>query len=128
MKDLHLVHLANFKDDVNREIRADALSRPNPMSDKEFFLRLVAYGNDYLEAGKARYPGCTIFFDIHWDRPDGLSTAGMTWAFNPRAAPDAKTNGAFWRAWTQTEQTDEFLISFEQLQQEFQAYILEGLV
>lgn len=124
MKVLVVKELADFKDAFRRDVIADGMSQPNPLSDKLLLNKLVDYGNAYLEKAEKdpQHAGAVIWFDIHFGDP---AVVGMTWALNPHHCEDPKTGlEFFWRIWSET---DPAVGSLKQCQHEFNAYTLQHL-
>jgi hypothetical protein len=93
--------LTGFQKAARRDIIADGMSRPNPITDHQLLTRLTQYGNEYIERA-AKDPaneGVVLWFDIHFGDP---AVVGMTWAWNPFCPMDLDTGEkGFWRIWSE---------------------------
>lgn len=130
MQTLIVKQLTEFKEAVRRDLIVDGASRPKPMTDEEFLPRLIAYGNAYLAAAKAapENKGVCLWFDIHFDGPDGKAVVGMTWAYNPGSPIDSLSGvPEFWRLWAETGPVDETSIfSLPRTQEDLASYLAQG--
>lgn len=127
MKTLIIKELTGFKEAARKDILIDCFSRPIKAGDPEIIFKLTIYGNSYLhEQLKLRENrGLCLWFDIHFDREDGLSEVGMTWAYNPRTPNDPITGlKFFWRMWSEVIPSDGRLLSLTQTQQQLGDYLV----
>ncbi|WP_379921708.1 hypothetical protein [Erythrobacter sp. R86502] len=126
---LEIRHLEHFNNLLKRDVLVDALSRPAPVPDQALLMRVIEYGNTFLERNKpiADRDGAVIFFDCHWGEPAQL---GISWAYNPHAPYDDLYGVAeFWRLWSEIpNMTDgKVIYSLAQCQYDLAAYQLQHM-
>lgn len=119
---LLMKELTSFGNDVRRDLIADGMSRPKPLTDQQLMMRLTSYGNDYI-ATAAKDPdnvNAVIWCDIYFGDP---AEVGMTWAWNPFRPVDPVTGEeGFWRIWSETHPD---VGSLTKCQEEFAAYCVQ---
>lgn len=98
---LEIRHLAHFNNELKRDILVDALQSPVRVPDQTMLMRVIEYGNTFLERhkGEADASGAVIWFDVHFGDP---AIVGMSWSYNPHAPYDDLYGVAeFWRMWSE---------------------------
>lgn len=126
---LEIRHLAHFNDALKRDILTDALSSPVRVPDQQLLIRVITYGNAFLERHKgiADNEGCIIWHDVHFGEP---AQVGLTWAYNPHAPfDDLYGVPEFWRCWTETRNIahGKTVYTLQQCQQDIAAYQMQHL-
>lgn len=121
---LEIKELRHFRDAVRRDVLVDLQGRPLVAGDAEVLMKLIDYGNNFLERERLlpSNQDCAIWFDIFFGEPAKI---GVTWAFNPYA-PTHKRYGTsyFWLMWSETDAGDE-LLSLTQAQEEMAEYLFQ---
>lgn len=117
--------LKHFNDALKRDILTDALASPVRVPDDKLLMRVINYGNAFLEREKERLgeDAAVIWFDIHFGEP---AQVGITWAYNPNAPfDDLYGESWFWRMWSQTIGSDKDVYTLERVQKDFAEYTLQ---
>lgn len=121
---LEIKELCHFRDALRQDVLIDLQSRKNIASDEEVMMKVVDYGNAFLEAEKAKPSNnrAVLWFDLHFGEPAKI---GFTWAYNPYKPMDARSGeNMFWRMWWESEPI-EGLHQLSEVQEEMAAYLLQ---
>jgi hypothetical protein len=127
---LEIRHLAHFNNELKRDILADALASPVRMPDQDLLMRVIEYGNTFLERhkGEAEDAGCIIWFDVHFGEP---AVIGMSWSYNPNAPYDDLYGvPEFWRIWSENRNLADgkSVYTLQQCQSDIADYQMQHLV
>lgn len=126
---LEIRHLKQFNADLNRDILSDARRSPVRVPDQSLLMRVVEYGNRYLETHKktAEDDNAVIWFDVHFGEP---AQVGMTYAYHPLAPlDDLYGEPHFWRMWSEIANIADgkTIYTLEQCQRDFAAYTMQAI-
>jgi hypothetical protein len=121
---LEIKELRHFRDAIRKDVLIDLRSRKHLVSDEEVMMKVIDYGNAFLEAEKIKPSnrGSVLWFDLHFGEP---AKVGFTWAYNPYQPLDGRNNSTmFWRMWWEDEPI-EGLQGLAEVQEEMAAYLLQ---
>jgi len=108
-------------------LRAEILTNPDSRMFQprpEALVRVTQIGNAFIKraAEMPENEGATVYAAYQWPN-DGPIHLALIWAVNTRHPRDAKTGGdLFFRAYTETQETTEHLLSVDQMEEELCEY------
>jgi hypothetical protein len=126
---LEIRQLAHFGNDLKRDILTDALASPVRIPDQKLLMRVIQYGNAFLEQhkGEADDKGFVIWFDVHFGEP---ALIGMSWCYNPHAPfDDLYGVPEFWRMWSEVGSMSDgkTVYTLQQCRSDITAYQMQHL-